>query len=141
MQKLKLIIPSQTILRRLIIKENSSVYMFFKEFITSIIYDPFAGFIPTLDTIEHKSTKSEWKWKTRGEQLVVGFLCWKNPTTRVAKTLKNRIVDPLFAVVRNTTARGLMAIGAIKLSLCVKAFISIALPLRVNAFISIYVPL
>ena len=108
MQKLKLIIPSQTILRRLIIKENSSVYMFFKEFITSIIYDPFAGFIPTLDTIEHKSTKSEWKWKTRGNQLVVGFLRWKTPTTKVAQTLKSRIVDPPFAVVKNDVAHGLM---------------------------------
>ena len=67
----------------------------------------------TLNTIEHKPTKFEWKWKTRGKQLVVGFLHWKISTTKVAQTLKSHIVDPPFVVVKNLTSHGLMAIGAI----------------------------
>ena len=60
----------------------------------------------TLDTIEHKPTKYEWKWKTRGNQLVVGFLRWKNPTTKVAQTLKSHIVDPPIVAVKNIVAHG-----------------------------------
>ena len=64
----------------------------------------------TLDTIEHKPTKFEWKWKTCGKQMVVGILHWKNPTTKVAQTLKSRIVDPPFAAVKNAAAHGLMTL-------------------------------